>query len=72
MSTLLRTLHILDQPSGNPPNTTLTEFSALCQVDDLSKTLLYVDVPKWTNKFGIKENKTQMCLTFLVSRKHKF
>ena len=42
-----------DQASGEPPKTTLTEFFALCQVDDFAKTLLYVDVPEyytWNNK----------------------
>ena len=36
----------LDQASGDPPKTTLTEFFALCRV-------LYVDIPKyytWNNK----------------------
>ena len=44
----------MDRASGDPPKTTLTEFFALCQVDDFAKTLLYVDVPKyddtWSNK----------------------
>ena len=42
-----------DQASGDPPKTTLTEFFALCQVDNFAKTLLYVDVPEyytWNNK----------------------
>ena len=43
----------LDQATGDPPKTTLTEFFALCRVDSFAKTLLYVDVPKyytWNNK----------------------
>ena len=36
----------MDRASGDPPKTTLTEFFALCQVDDFAKTLLYVDVPQ--------------------------
>ena len=43
----------LDRASGNPPKTTLTEFFALCRVDNFAKTLLYADVPKyhtWNNK----------------------
>ena len=43
----------LDRASGDPPKTTLTEFFALCRVDDFAKTLLYMDVPKyytWNNK----------------------
>ena len=47
-----------DQASGDPPKTTLTEFFALCQVDNFAKTLLYVDVPEyytWNNKGGNKE-----------------
>ena len=41
----------LDQASGDPPKTTLTEL--LCRVDGFVKTLLYVDIPKcytWNNK----------------------
>ena len=37
----------MDRASGDSPKTTLTEFFALCQVDDFAKTLLYVDVPKY-------------------------
>ena len=43
----------MDRASGDPPKTTLTEFFALCRVDDFAKILLYVDVPKyytWNNK----------------------
>ena len=43
----------MDRAAGDPPKTTLTEFFALCQVDDFAKTLLYVDVPKyytWSSK----------------------
>ena len=43
----------MDRASGDPPKTTLTEFFALCRVDDFAETLLYVDVPKyytWSNK----------------------
>ena len=44
----------IDRASGDLPKTTLTEFFALCQVDDFAKTLLYVDVPKyyytWSSK----------------------
>ena len=36
-----------DQASRDPPKTTLTEFFALCQVDNFAKTLLYVDVPRY-------------------------
>ena len=42
-----------DQALEDPPKTTLTEFFALCQVDDFARTLLYVDVPEyytWNNK----------------------
>ena len=42
-----------DQALGDPPKTTLTEFFALCQVDNFARTLLYVDVPEyhtWNNK----------------------
>ena len=42
-----------DQASGAPLKTILTEFFALCQVDNFAKTLLYVDVPEyytWSNK----------------------
>ena len=37
----------MDRASGDPPKTTLTEFFALCQVDNFAKTLLYADVPKY-------------------------
>ena len=43
----------MDRASGGPPKTTLTEFFALCRVDNFAKTLLYADVPKyytWSNK----------------------
>ena len=43
----------LDQASGDPPKTTLTEFFALCRVDGFAKTLLYMDIPKyytWNNR----------------------
>ena len=43
----------LDQASGDPPKTTLTEFFTLCRVDGFAKTLLYVDIPKyytWNNR----------------------
>ena len=43
----------MDRAAGDPPKTTLTEFFALCQVDNFAKTLLYVDVPKyytWNSK----------------------
>ena len=36
-----------DQASGDPPNTTLTEFFVLCQVDSFAKTLFYVEVPEY-------------------------
>ena len=36
-----------DQASRDPPKTTLTEFFALCRLDDFAKTLLYVDVPRY-------------------------
>ena len=36
-----------DQASRDPPKTTLTEFFALCRIDNFAKTLLYVDVPKY-------------------------
>ena len=36
-----------DQTSRDPPKTTLTEFFALCRVDNIAKTLLYVDVPRY-------------------------
>ena len=48
-----RALKFQDQALGNPPETTLTEFFVLCQVDNFAKTLLYVDVPEyymWNNK----------------------
>ena len=43
----------LDRASGDPLKTTLTEFFALCRVDDSAKSLLYVDILKyytWNNK----------------------
>ena len=43
----------LDQASGDPPKTTLTEFISLCRVDNFARTLLYADVPKyytWSKK----------------------
>jgi len=30
----------------NPPETTLTAFFKLCQIDNFAKTLLYTDIPK--------------------------
>jgi len=42
-----------DLASGELPKTTLTEFFTLCQVDNFSKTLLYIEVPEyytWSNK----------------------
>ena len=63
----------LDQASGDPPKTTLTEFFALCCVDNFARTLLYADVLKyytWSKKSWSKKNKAQMCLVFQASRKH--
>jgi len=42
-----------DQALVDPPKTTLTEFFALCQVDNFARMLLYVVVPEhymWNNK----------------------
>ena len=39
--------------TNGPPKTTLTEFFALCEVDNFTRTLLYSDVPQyytWRNK----------------------
>jgi len=38
---------------NGPPKTTLTEFFALCEIDNFAITLLYADVPQyftWRNK----------------------
>ena len=37
----------MDQASGNPPKTTLTEFLVLCQKDNFAKTLYYMDVSRY-------------------------
>ena len=42
-----------DTALGDPPKTTLTEFFALCQVDNFARTMLYADIPEhytWNKK----------------------
>ena len=39
--------------TSDPPKTTLTEFFALCEIDNFAQTLLYADMPQyytWRNK----------------------
>ncbi|KIH67418.1 hypothetical protein ANCDUO_02256 [Ancylostoma duodenale] len=36
-----------EERAANPPNTTLTAFSLLCQQDSFARTLLYPEVPKY-------------------------
>ena len=67
----------MDRTLGDPTKTTLTEFFALCQVDDFAKTLLYVDVPEyytWNNKstsLGRGGNKEPRWLAILELSKLK-
>ena len=66
---------VLEQVSGDPPKTTLTEFFALCQVDGFAKTLLYADVPKyyiWNNKSWNRRKQGTDVAGFSVSKKHMF
>ena len=65
----------MDRVAGDSPKTTLTEFFALCQVDDFAKTLLYVMSPSITHgvtSLGTQENKAQLWLAFQMSKKHMF
>ena len=50
----------IDRAAGDPPKTTLTEFFALCQVDDFAKTLLMWMSPSTIHgvaRHGAIENK---------------
>ena len=62
-----------NQASRDPPKTTLT-FFALCQVDNFTKTLLYVDVPRfytWNKKsWNKRKQRTNVvCFPILVLKK---
>ena len=57
------------------PNTTLTEFFALCKVDDFAKTLMYVDVPKdytWSSKSWSRRKQGIDVAGFQGIKKHMF
>ena len=57
--------------SNGPPKTTLTEFFALCEVDNFAKILLYADVPQYyitlgEIRHGVDESREWMYLVFLM------
>jgi len=52
-----------DLAAGEPLKITLIQFFALCQVDDFTKTLLYVDVPEyytWNKSWQRRKQGTQV------------